>query len=147
MVLHSRCFRPAATSLIAWTAPRAFIVVPRGQGSIAWFSICAIVALILLWRIGHWYAHLHLRKSAQMAFTVVPPMTRGAKRTVAILLALVFSKYVYLMSLSSYFMFFLIDRFHISVDSAQLYLFAFLEPSRPGPSPEAPSAIALAGST
>ncbi|HEX5070719.1 MAG TPA: MFS transporter [Vicinamibacterales bacterium] len=104
----------------------AFIVVPRGQGSIAWFSICALVALVLMWRIGRWYAHLHLRTAAHTGPVAVPPMTPAAKRTVAVLLALVFSKYVYLMSLSSYFMFFLIDRFQISVDSAQLYLFAFL---------------------
>jgi FSR family fosmidomycin resistance protein-like MFS transporter len=103
----------------------AFIVVPHGQGSIGWFSICACVALILMWRIGRWYAHLHLRK-AQTSHAAVLPMTPAAKRTVAVLLALVFSKYVYLMSLSSYLMFFLIDRFHISIDSAQLYLFAFL---------------------
>lgn len=104
----------------------AFIVVPRGQGSIAWFSICAVAALVMMWRIGQWYAHLHLRKATERARAAIPPMTPAAKRTVAVLLALVFSKYVYLMSLSSYFMFFLIDRFHISIDSAQLYLFAFL---------------------
>jgi FSR family fosmidomycin resistance protein-like MFS transporter len=104
----------------------AFIVVPRGQGSIAWFSVCALIALVLMWRIGQWYSHLHLRKAAGKAQTAIPPMTSGAKRTVAVLLALVFSKYVYLMSLSSYFMFFLIDRFHISSNSAELYLFAFL---------------------
>jgi len=103
----------------------AFIVVPRGQLSIAWFSICAVIALVLLWRVGRWYAHLHLRNAKQAA-TQPAPMTRKAKRTVAVLLALVFSKYVYLMSLSSYFMFFLIDRFQIQVESAQLYLFAFL---------------------
>jgi FSR family fosmidomycin resistance protein-like MFS transporter len=103
----------------------AFIVVPRGQHSIAWFSICALLAIFLLWRVGRWYAHLHLRNAKRVAEQPAP-MSPKARRTVAVLLALVFSKYVYLMSLSSYFMFFLIDRFQIPIESAQLYLFAFL---------------------
>jgi len=103
----------------------AFIVVPRGQSSLAWFSGFAIVAMIILWRVGTWYAGLHLR-TARTAATVVHPITKPVRRTIAVLLALVFSKYVYLASLSSYFMFFLMDRFHISIESAQLHLFAFL---------------------
>ena len=103
----------------------AFIVVPRGQSSLAWFSGFAILAMIILWRVGTWYAGLHLR-TARTAATVVHPITKPVRRTIAVLLALVFSKYVYLASLSSYFMFFLMDRFHISIESAQLHLFAFL---------------------
>jgi FSR family fosmidomycin resistance protein-like MFS transporter len=103
----------------------AFIVVPRGQSSLAWFSVFAILAMIILWRVGTWYAGLHLR-TARTAATAVRPITKPVRRTIAVLLALVFSKYVYLASLSSYFMFFLIDRFGISIESAQLHLFAFL---------------------
>jgi FSR family fosmidomycin resistance protein-like MFS transporter len=103
----------------------AFIVVPRGQSSLAWFSGFAILAMIILWRVGTWYAGLHLR-TAKAAAKAAPPITKPVRRTIAVLLALVFSKYVYLASLSSYFMFFLIDRFGISIESAQLHLFAFL---------------------
>ena len=105
----------------------ALIVVPRGRSSLAWFSVIAIVALALLWRIGQWYAHLR-RERAKSGTPRVPPapIDARARKALAVLLALVFSKYIYLASLSSYFMFFLIDRFHISVGSAQLHLFAFL---------------------
>src|SRR5580765_2317737 len=104
----------------------AFIVVPRGQSSVAWFSSAAILALVLLWRVGHWYDSLHLRKARAAARPAHAPVTPAVRRTVAVLLALVFSKYVYLMSLSSYFTFFLMERFQLSIESAQLHLFAFL---------------------
>jgi len=105
----------------------ALMVLPRGRSSLAWFSVVAFVALALLWRIGQWYAHLR-RERAKTAVPRVPPgpIDARARKALAVLLALVFSKYIYLASLSSYFMFFLIDRFHISVGSAQLHLFAFL---------------------
>jgi FSR family fosmidomycin resistance protein-like MFS transporter len=81
---------------------------------------------VLLWRVGHWYDSLHLRKARAAAPPVHAPVTPAVRRTVAVLLALVFSKYVYLMSLSSYFTFFLMERFQLSIESAQLHLFAFL---------------------
>jgi FSR family fosmidomycin resistance protein-like MFS transporter len=105
----------------------ALIVLPRGRSSLAWFSVIAFVALALLWRIGQWYAHLRRERAKTGAPRVPPaPIDARARKALAVLLALVFSKYIYLASLSSYFMFFLIDRFHISVGSAQLHLFAFL---------------------
>ena len=106
----------------------AFIVIPRGQSSVAWFSIFAIVALVLLWRVGQWYTAWRVRRSAAQLPHQPPagPVTPEAKRALGMLLALVFSKYVYLVSLSSYFMFFLIAKFHISIEAAQLYLFIFL---------------------
>jgi FSR family fosmidomycin resistance protein-like MFS transporter len=85
------------------------------------------VALALLWRIGQWYALLRLERAKAGARRATPqPIDGRARWALAVLLALVFSKYIYLASLSSYFMFFLIERFHISVGSAQLHLFAFL---------------------
>lgn len=106
----------------------AFIVLPRGQTSVAWFSVFAIVAMVLLWRVGTWYAHG--RRGADAASTAGEPLPEWpdarVRRALAVLLALVFSKYVYLASLSSYFMFFLIDRFQLSAASAQLHLFGFL---------------------
>jgi len=105
----------------------ALIVLPRGRSSLAWFSVIALIALTLLWRIGRWYALLRFERARTGATRVPPqPIDARARKALAVLLALVFSKYIYLASLSSYFMFFLIDRFHISVGSAQLHLFAFL---------------------
>ena len=105
----------------------ALIVLPRGRSSLAWFSVIALVALALLWRIGQWYAVLRLQRAKAGAKRTAPqPIDTRARKALAVLLALVFSKYIYLASLSSYFMFFLIERFHISVGSAQLHLFAFL---------------------
>ena len=106
----------------------AFVVVPRGQSSVAWFAICAIAGIALVWRVGRWYAGLHREPGARPVSHHQPPapIGRPARRALAVLLALVFSKYVYLVSLSSYFMFFLIDRFQLSIESAQLYLFGFL---------------------
>lgn len=105
----------------------ALIVLPRGRSSLAWFSVIALVAMALLWRIGQWYAVLRLERARAGAKRTAPqPIDTRARKALAVLLALVFSKYIYLASLSSYFMFFLIERFHISVGSAQLHLFAFL---------------------
>lgn len=102
------------------------VVLPRGQSAVAWFGLVALAAIVLLWRVGRWYA-AHPVIAARVAAGPRPaPVTPEVRRTVAILLTLVFSKNVYLVSLSSYFMFFLIDRFGIPVEMAQLYLFAFL---------------------
>ncbi len=112
----------------------AFIVVPRGQSSVAWFTICALVGIGLLWRVGRWYDGRR-RAAGQAAgprAATPAPVTPRVRRTVAVLLALVFSKQVYLVSVSSYFMFFLIDRFHLSIESAQLHLFAFLAAAAAG---------------
>jgi FSR family fosmidomycin resistance protein-like MFS transporter len=104
----------------------AFIVVPHGQGSVAWFSIAAILGIGVLWRVGAWYSHVHVERSAvlERAPSSLPP--RVVRRGIVVLLLLVFSKFVYLTSLGSYYTFFLIHRFHVSVQSAQLHLFVFL---------------------
>lgn len=103
------------------------VVLPRGQSAVAWFAFVALAALVLLAWIGRWHAAHHLGDAKHVVSLPRPaPVSPEVKRTVSVLLLLIFSKNVYLVSLSSYFMFFLIDRFHISVESAQLYLFAFL---------------------
>jgi FSR family fosmidomycin resistance protein-like MFS transporter len=108
----------------------AFIVLPRGQSSIAWFSLVALVAIGLLWNIGQWYrqkiatAGAGGRAAGHEAHHALS--SRQVAWAIAILLALIFSKYVYLASLSSYYTFYLISKFHLSVQSAQLHLFAFL---------------------
>jgi MFS transporter, FSR family, fosmidomycin resistance protein len=108
----------------------AWVIIPYGRTSVAWFSVAALVAILVLWRIGDWYRRqqpLSLCKSAAHgASHKVSPLTRKAVWAVLILAALVFSKYFYLTSLSSYYTFFLISKFHLSIQSAQLHLFGFL---------------------
>lgn len=105
----------------------AFIVAPRGQGSIAWFSVIAVAGIAILWRVGAWYAHTGMHRAAATVNEAGPGLSRAeVRRGMAILLILVFSKYVYLASLTSYFTFFLIHKFQISVQASQLYLFGFL---------------------
>jgi FSR family fosmidomycin resistance protein-like MFS transporter len=107
----------------------AFIVIPRGQSSIAWFSSAALLAMTVLFGVGNWYRREHTgparsgtRQSAERSHL----SRRKVAWSVAILLALVFSKSFYTASLNSYYTFYLISKFHVSVASAQIYLFAFL---------------------
>jgi FSR family fosmidomycin resistance protein-like MFS transporter len=108
----------------------AFVVVPRGRSSIAWFSLAALLGIGVLWKVGHWYGSRHgpdgttphaLR--AEHRPRLAPGQVRVA---LAVLLALIFSKYFYLASLVSYYTFYLISKFDLSVQSAQVHLFAFL---------------------
>jgi MFS transporter, FSR family, fosmidomycin resistance protein len=107
----------------------AFIVLPHGQGSLAWFAVVPLVAMVVLWNVGSWY-RAHLRGAAAAGGTAhaqLHHLSRGEiTRALIVLLVLVFSKYVYLASLSTFYTFYLIDRFHLSVRSAQLHLFVFL---------------------
>ena len=105
----------------------AFIVLPRGQGSVAWFSTIAIVAMVLLARIGQWYRATGMARPVRVAARAHHESPRpDVRKTMAVLLTLVFSKYVYTSSFVSYYMFFLIQRFGVSMQNAQLHLFAFL---------------------
>jgi FSR family fosmidomycin resistance protein-like MFS transporter len=108
----------------------AYIVMPRGQASLAWFTVLVLAASGLLTFVGRWYErHLAFRRAnprpahhlqhAQLS----PTRVRWA---IAILLLLVFSKYIYMVSLSSYYTFYLMNRFDVSITTAQLYLFVFL---------------------
>jgi FSR family fosmidomycin resistance protein-like MFS transporter len=105
----------------------ALIVVPFGQPSIAWFSSIAFVAIIILWRIGLWYRpQIVAKKAAVVAGHPDAPGSRRVVIALAVLVALLFSKQLYVSSLSSYYIFYLIDKFHVSTQTAQLYLFIFL---------------------
>jgi FSR family fosmidomycin resistance protein-like MFS transporter len=107
----------------------AFIVLPRGQGSVAWFTALGMIALFLLVAAGNWFiAHGRQRHaSAAAAARRVPGISRGRiAATLAVLLALMFSKFVYTASLSSYYTFYLISTFGVSVRDAQIYLFVYL---------------------
>ncbi len=105
----------------------ALIVVPFGQGSIAWFSSIAFLAILILWRIGNWYApQIKARKSATVQAHPDAPSSRRVAVALTVLVALLFSKQLYVSSLSSYYIFYLIDRFGVSTQAAQIYLFIFL---------------------
>ncbi len=107
----------------------AFIVLPRGQRSLAWFAIVPITAIVLLWRVGRWYSRRARAKTAAKGAGHAAPHGLTRRQVVgalAVLLILVFSKYIYLASLSTYYTFYLIETFHVSVKSAQLHLFVFL---------------------
>jgi FSR family fosmidomycin resistance protein-like MFS transporter len=106
----------------------AFIVLPHGQISIAWFTLAALLAMLLLSKVGTWYKHHERTKpAARAAGAYVPTLSRARIAvSIGILLALIFSKYIYLASLTSYYQFYLISRFHVSVQNAQIHLFLFL---------------------
>jgi FSR family fosmidomycin resistance protein-like MFS transporter len=107
----------------------AFIVIPRGQSSVAWFSATALLGMFVLFNVGHWYkAHgvARLKPRTTDGKAEAAPQSKQVTIAIAVLLALIFSKYFYLASLSSYYTFYLINRFSVSVQSAQLYLFLFL---------------------
>jgi len=104
----------------------AFLVLPRGQRSIAWFSLTALAAIAILVKVGQWYrAHL-ARTQATAGGRPAGLPTARIWWALAILALLVFSKNVYIASLSSYYTFYLIETFHLSVRSAQIHLFILL---------------------
>jgi FSR family fosmidomycin resistance protein-like MFS transporter len=105
----------------------ALIVVPFGQPSIAWFSIIAFLAIVILTRIGIWYRpQVAGKRPAKVELHPDHPDSRRVLIAIAVLVALLFSKQLYVSSLSSYYIFYLIDKFGVSTQSAQLYLFIFL---------------------
>ena len=108
----------------------AFIVVPNGQKSLAWFSGVALVGMIVLFNVGRWYAARLAAQGSTAGATQIRPhrdMSRAVIiRSIAILIALMFSKFVYLASMSTFLTFYLIDQFHISVAQSQIFLFVFL---------------------
>ena len=109
----------------------ALIVVSRGQSAVLWFSLLALVGIALLTRIGRWYQEnliaFKTGKSGLGSHRVNASLSRGRLVfSMVILIALIFSKYFYLASMSSYYTFFLIGKFGVSVKSAQLHLFGFL---------------------
>lgn len=106
----------------------AIIVVPRGQGSVAWFSLVALLAIVVLYVIGRWYRdQVALTRSSGGQPSRISPVSRQQlTAALAVLGVLIFSKFFYTASISTYYTFFLIDRFHLSVQDAQLYLFLYL---------------------
>jgi FSR family fosmidomycin resistance protein-like MFS transporter len=109
----------------------AFVVVPFGQGSVAWFSVAALVAMTILARVGMWYAgRLAAMNAARGGRAATRPMLPlGRRRTliaIGVLVVLLFSKNFYMAALGSFFTFYLIEQFGVSVQTAQLFLFGYM---------------------
>ena len=105
----------------------AFIVLPRGQHGLAWFALAALAGIIILTGLGHWYqSNGHAQRPANKAPVRHPTLSRrDVSKAMAVLIALLFSKYIYLASFTSYYIFYLMDQFGQSTKAAQIYQFVF----------------------
>jgi FSR family fosmidomycin resistance protein-like MFS transporter len=107
----------------------AWIILPHGQASLAWFSLIALLAIAVLARVGAWYKRQHLQRPGLPDIRPAAARPVSARRvgwSIGILVVLIFSKYFYIASISSFYSFYLIEKFHVSMRSAQIYLFVFL---------------------
>lgn len=104
----------------------AFIVVPRGQDSVAWFSLAALVGMMVLWRVGNWYSRYCAANGSRPGPAVPMLPRRTVVVALAVLTILTFSKHIYLASLTSYYTFYVIHKFGVSVQASQILLFVFL---------------------
>ncbi|PZO82173.1 MAG: MFS transporter [Mesorhizobium amorphae] len=115
-------FGTAAGPLLA-----AFIVVPRGQESVAWFSLAAFIGMVVLWKVGSWYARALAEQAKRPAASVFGALTRWrVVLALCVLALLTFSKNIYMASFQSFYTFYVIDRFGVSVQGSQIMLFVFL---------------------
>jgi len=106
----------------------AFLVLPYGQRAIAWFALAALVGILFLWNVGNWYKQTGVFNPGAVAAPLAraPLSPRQTRVALGLLIGLIFSKYIYLASFGSYYTFYLMSRFNLSVRSAQLHLFLFL---------------------
>lgn len=108
----------------------AWIIVPYGQFSVIWFSFIALLAIVILSWVGRWYKgymiNLKAKHGSKLAVVGNNFSRNKVIGAIVILLVLIFSKYFYMASLTSYFTFYLIDKFNVSVQTSQIYLFIFL---------------------
>ncbi|HEY4067214.1 MAG TPA: MFS transporter [Burkholderiaceae bacterium] len=104
----------------------AAVIVPFGQHSVAWFALAALLGIALLSQVSRWYAHQNAtaRKAQRPALAALP--RRTVLTVTGVLLLLIFSKYFYIAGISSFYTFYLIEKFGLSVQSAQVHLFVFL---------------------
>jgi len=106
----------------------ALVIVKFGRGSIAWFAVLPIIAITVLYKIGQWYQK-HVAERKKSSTLIVAPLQLSKTKittSVVILLLLIFSKYFYMASISSYFTFYVIEKFHVGEHNAPFYLFLFL---------------------
>ena len=104
----------------------ALIVLPFGQKSLAWFSLTALLAMAVLWKVGNWYSAQHRNGKKQQAIVPTGLSSQRTAWALAVLVLLIFSKYIYLSSLTNYYIFYLMHHFGLGVQSAQFHLFIFL---------------------
>ncbi len=106
----------------------ALVIVPGGRIEVLWFSLAALAGIVVLTQVGHWYReNTHRLKPPAKTRAAAPALpSRKVFLALAVLIALVFSKYFYLTSMTSYYTFFLIQKFHLSVQTSQYFLFVFL---------------------
>jgi FSR family fosmidomycin resistance protein-like MFS transporter len=106
----------------------AYFLLPRGQGSTAWFAIVAVTALVILAAVGRWYAAHQRARSGHQVLKAAKQVLSRQRLLVAFLVigALLLSKYVYISSITSYYSFYIIEKFGLTAQEAQLYLFLFL---------------------
>ena len=108
----------------------ALIVIPFGRGNIIWFTLVALLGIFILFKIGGWYKNQVAFRAKNKANFIGEERHHLPKSkviiSIAILLLLIFSKYFYMVSMTNYFTFYLIEKFHLTIQQSQLYLFAFL---------------------
>ena len=112
----------------------AFVILPRGQSSVAWFALVALVGMGVLIPLGRWYknaGHARQPKPGSSVRQATLPASQ-VRRAIAVLIALIFSKFFYLASLTSYYIFYLMHRFHLSTEMSQICLFLFLAAAAAG---------------
>jgi MFS transporter, FSR family, fosmidomycin resistance protein len=111
----------------------AAIIVPFGQRSVAWFGLAVVVGVCLLVQVSRWYATHHIAAGPRKNTNAAPPYPRRVViGAIVVLLVLIFSKYFYVAGLSSFYTFYLMERFRLTVQNAQLHLFFFLLASAVG---------------
>jgi MFS transporter, FSR family, fosmidomycin resistance protein len=105
----------------------AFVVLPRGQTGLAWFALATLAGIIILTGLGHWYQHIgHATRQSHAAPARHPTLSPGhVSKAMSILIALMFSKFIYLASFTSYYTFYLMDKFGLSTKDSQIYQFVF----------------------
>ena len=105
----------------------AFIVLQHGQTSVSWFSVIALLGMVVLFGVGRWYAALRVASAARKVTVPAPTFPRAIIiRTIVVLMVLTLSKHLYQTSLASFYTFYVIDRFSVSIQDAQILLFVFL---------------------
>jgi len=106
----------------------AWVIVPHGRGSVAWFSLAALLAIVVLLQVGHWYARHRQShgRSRSRHFEILSLSRNKIIGALVVLGLLIFSKFFYLASISSYYTFYLMHKFGVSVQGSQVYLFVFL---------------------
>ncbi len=104
----------------------AFIVVPLGQSSVAWFSLAALLGMGVLWQVSNWYSRNRVAVATNVSSAVIAISRSRLVIALVVLVALTFSKNVYMASISSYYTFYVIDKFGVSVQDSQVFLFLFL---------------------